>query len=314
MKYLYLHIGRNKTGTTSLQKFLDVNENALREHGFKYKKYKKSVNFNKLFSELSYSELKSCTDEERSYKLEKAKNIISQTIDLDTHNIISSEALSNIEPKNLNYIFKGYSIILISYVRNELDYIASTYQQYIKANWTDLSFDNYLSKNRIINSLNESFIKKLYEINCLQLKVRKYSRESLYMNDIRHDFLKNVLQINEMDKFSLQNDSNLSISDEVIDFKIQLYKKQLDEYKNRKNITHFITLSNEFGAKFRIPKSKKEDLLNIIIKSKVEWHEEFGFGFSSNDYYNYAFSEERNTIDFKTMLDRFIKIIEKDCL
>lgn len=310
MNYLYIHIGRNKTGTTSLQKFLNINANILKEYGFEYKKYKNSNNFNELFSDLSYSKIKSYSQKESLNKLEEARKVIAQTINSDHNNIISSEALSNLDYKSFNYIFGDYPTILISYVRNEFDYIASTYQQFIKANWTNMSFHEYLSENRILTSLNESFINWLYKIDCSKLKVRKYARESLYMNDIRHDFLSNILHISQVDKFKFQDDSNLSISDEVMEFKIKLYEKHLDEFKDIRNIIHFVILSKEFGAKFRIPKSKKNELLDIIKESKIDWGKEFGFAFDFEDYAEYTFSEKQTSIDFKLMFNRFIKIIK----
>ena len=119
------------------------------------------------------------------------------------------------------------------------------------------------------------------------------------MNDIRHDFLSNILHISQADKFKFQDDSNLSISDEVMEFKIKLYEKHLDEFKDIRNIIHFVILSKEFGAKFRIPKSKKNELLDIIKESKIDWGKEFGFAFDFEDYAEYTFSEKQTSIDFK---------------
>jgi hypothetical protein len=141
------------------------------------------------------------------------------------------------------------------------------------------------------------------------LQIRKYSRNALYNNDIRYDFLLNVLGLNNFEDYKFLANSNISISSEVIEFKRQLYNNKIDDFEGKNNIHLFTTLSKDYVNKFRIPKSEKNKILQILNKTQTEWYEEFGFGFNSNEYIDYEFSNnESQKINFESMLKKIKKL------
>ena len=223
--------------------------------------------------------------------------------------MISAEALSNISPTNFNQIFTSFPTKIIAYVRNELDYLSSNYQQVIKSQATAINFSDWLSNNRINVALNNSFILKLKKMSFQDLQIRKYSKNSLYNNDIRHDFLFNVLGLNNFEEYKFLGNSNLSISSEVLEFKRQLYNKNINDFEGKKNIHLFTSLSEDYISKFRIPRSEKNRILEILNKTQTEWYDEFGFGFHKNEYSDYEFSKtELQQINFESMLKKIKKL------
>jgi hypothetical protein len=309
MKYLHVHVGRNKTGSTSLQIFLLKNKENLLKSDFEYSSLDKYNNYNPLFSQLSNKALRNSSKKNISKLITDIKLTLDKNIKLDRNVIISAEALSNVSPTIFNQIFSNFPIKIIAYVRNELDYLSSNYQQAIKSQAIGISFSNWLTKNRIDVALNNSFILKLKQMSFKDLQIRKYSRNALYNNDIRYDFLLNVLGLNNFEDYKFLANSNISISSEVIEFKRQLYNNKIDDFEGKNNIHLFTTLSKDYVNKFRIPKSEKNKILQILNKTQTEWYEEFGFGFNSNEYIDYEFSNnESQKINFESMLKKIKKL------
>lgn len=309
MKYLHVHVGRNKTGSTSLQIFLLKNKENLLKSGFEYSSLDKYNNYNPLFSQLSNKAIRNSSKKNISKLITDIKLTLDKNIKLDRNVIISAEALSNVSPTIFNQIFSNFPIKIIAYVRNELDYLSSNYQQAIKSQAIGISFSNWLTKNRIDVALNNSFILKLKQMSCKDLQIRKYSRNALYNNDIRYDFLLNVLGLNNFEDYKFLANSNISISSEVIEFKRQLYNNKIDDFEGKNNIHLFTTLSKDYINKFRIPKSEKNKILQILNKTQTEWYEDFGFGFNSNEYIDYEFSNnESQKINFESMLKKIKKL------
>jgi hypothetical protein len=309
MKYLHVHVGRNKTGSTSLQMFLLKNKENLLKSDFEYSSLDKYNNYNPLFSQLSNKAIRSSSKKNISKLITDIKLTLDNNIKLDRNVIISAEALSNVSPTIFNEIFSNFPIKIIAYVRNELDYLSSNYQQAIKSQAIGISFSNWLTKNRIDIALNNSFILKLKQMSFKDLQIRKYSRNALYNSDIRYDFLLNVLGLNNFEDYKFLANSNISISSEVIEFKRQLYNKNIDDFEGKNNIHLFTSLSKDYINKFRIPKSEKNKILQILNKTQTEWYEEFGFGFNSNEYIDYEFSNNRpQKINFESMLKKIKKL------
>ena len=309
MKYLHVHVGRNKTGSTSLQIFLLKNKENLLKSDFEYSSLDKYNNYNPLFSQLSNKALRNSSKKNISKLITDIKLTLDKNIKLDRNVIISAEALSNVSPTIFNQIFSNFPIKIIAYVRNELDYLSSNYQQAIKSQAIGISFSNWLTKNRIDVALNNSFILKLKQMSFKDLQIRKYSRNALYNNDIRYDFLLNVLGLNNFEDYKFLANSNISISSEVIEFKRQLYNNKIDDFEGKNNIHLFTTLSKDYVNKFRIPKSEKNKILQILNKTQTEWYEEFGFGFNSNEYIDCEFSNnESQKINFESMLKKIKKL------
>ena len=131
-KNIYIHIGNFKTGSTSLQRFLFLNRNKLKNYNYKtiYKKknfFKGTINNMKLFQHFDKYE------EKKIFKYLKLNKIDKQNY------IVSSEYFSCFADNlnKINFLRKiflryGFKPIIIFVKRNDKSYLYSFYSELIK--------------------------------------------------------------------------------------------------------------------------------------------------------------------------------------
>ena len=308
MNKLFLHIGRNKTGTSALQRFLHSNKDALDNFGINYitNSHVKSVNSNIIFQSCIPSVYKRLDKNEKKNVIKGVKIFLDQNISENKLSLISAENISNIDPIVFNDIFSDYDIKVMVYIRNELDFLASAYSQKIHTNWVDIDFENYLTDQKLHLTLNESFLNKIKSFKTNSLVVRKYAKNDLESKDICKDFIIHGLQMPEaIDSFNynFKYHSNSSITNEVIEFKRRLVRDSYKEFKTTKH-NAYVKLSELYGERYSIPKNQQKRILDALFKYKTNFNE-FNISFKAEEYESYLFCEKKIDINFEEMLKRF---------
>ncbi|SEQ95568.1 hypothetical protein SAMN03080615_03384 [Amphritea atlantica] len=215
MRKLFIHIGRHKSGTSSLQKFLCQNYELLLEFGYEYP----LLGRRPIAHHLLAKALSGTCDLDESDKYEVDELLLS--IENSQCNVIlSSEAFQNVKPQSLARVLKGdFDIYIVCYFRDQLSYLLSSYSQAIQNQALTESIEQY--SKRLFNNLNyNDFIKSWEEaFPDASLIVRSFDKKLLTGEDIRVDFL-DVLSLNELERFRFDSkDQNPSIGNKLLEYK-----------------------------------------------------------------------------------------------
>lgn len=150
MKKIFLHVGCHKTGTSSIQKGLCLNEDKLLKRGVLYPKSGR-INFthDARFGHhhLAWSILK-----KNGYDDERIWEDLRSEIDASSAEfvIISSEEFERFTTDQIKRVKKhlhGYEVEILIYFRNQLKYMYSTFSQRVKAGNLSDAFEKYLKEN-----------------------------------------------------------------------------------------------------------------------------------------------------------------------
>lgn len=229
MKTLYLHIGAPKTGTTSIQHFCWENHEVLMKKGYCYPKmpfrymYKSKVRNGLFLTSKYYNQdgIREINTEENNLK-EGMKILEDAFLEYDNV-ILSDEGIWNAFflrkgiRKKSNIILEsaqrcGYQIKIIVYLRRQVDYVLSWYNQLIKHSASKrlscLSWDEYIENNK--NYIAVDYLKYIRQLEKVfgkeNLIVRRFDRKSFVNNSLVEDFL---------DAIGLQKDEEFIDDDEI---------------------------------------------------------------------------------------------------
>ncbi len=216
---LLIHIGMPKTGTTSLQNFLYLNNGILEEYGWCYPvlmdgemEYWKqwelegSGNGYDLYDYLIISNVKSEWDKRMDISLRYLK---------DKNVILSAESIYEFEgDKFIAAVKERYAKVkVIVYLRRQDRAIESLYNQRIKNGTEHRTFEEFIGSDGIP----PNFLDYLFKLNSISkiigksnLIVRIYEKQQLVDNDTVMDFL-SVLGI-PLDRNNLERSSMKNIS------------------------------------------------------------------------------------------------------
>ncbi len=151
---LYIHIGRPKTGTTAIQKFLSRHRKELLEQGFLYPE---SGQYDDAHHGLALALNHSPPDGVKHFPVPDLASYVqalkSEISKLNPESVVlSSEFFSLLTAaaqdeakKKLLELFDGFNVKIVTYFRNQVNFLESTYSQEIKnaAMTRSLSFDEY---------------------------------------------------------------------------------------------------------------------------------------------------------------------------
>ena len=320
MRYI-LHIGRAKTGTTSLQRFLHTNRDALVQCGLYYpesglsniahhdiaKYFTRSIRhpgkknklsrlkglFNILMDKISkktlsqlegiFNTLIDKISKKTRYilptegknglaRLEAIVDALFREISKKEKTILlSSEAFQNSDPKLLKERFDRASTRIIVYIREQVDFAVSAYQQEVHAKDYCISLDE--SVNRFIVDYNFFLGQWEKVFGRENIEVRVFDRRHLLQGDIIHDFMKN-LDIDITKNFSVSLlDQNPSIGGALLEFKRMLNAFGIDQQINNKlyRIFSIIAADNAHYRRKPLLDSKLIDSIrNSVSKSNQQ--------------------------------------------
>ncbi|MCB1756162.1 MAG: hypothetical protein KDJ38_11600 [Gammaproteobacteria bacterium] len=222
-KKIVLHIGRHKSGTTSIQQFLHTNPEWLGRFGYYYPTIgKRAYAHHELGERFSRQSLRSAGPEYLLKNDEYAKSLIAEIDATDKSIIISSEAFQNCDPSVIKKLFDKYDVRIVIYLRNQVSYLPSAYAQKIHA--TDYAgtmeqfyqdiFD--IDYHRFLSNWERQFPGKL--------TVRIFDRNTLIANDVVMDFLQSVLDIDTSDNTIpvTGQDANPTLTSRLLAYKLYI--------------------------------------------------------------------------------------------
>lgn len=331
MNTLYLHIGIPKTGTTSIQNFLNINKDMLFDDNFIFYSHEKNGNFSSLPFIFSHSKKldwikdnnEIFCDEKKDIYVEKiSTNLINTISKFKDHDfIISSEHIFMIydEKESLENLAKFlkeffHKIKIIIYIRDQLDYMISSISTEVEAsflNKKEIKVDDIIQKFYSPNNCYDLFYSTSIGIfeeifGKENIFLNLYNSSGIENNNLYKNFLNN-LGLDNHSKYSYPKNLNSSSSLEVLKSKILLNKilkntsidkKLLKEtYINGKNISY--TISKSIGQS--LSSNKK-----ISVSSKIYnlWKNEFSIS-NQKIHFSY-FHSKKELFEENNMINEFI--------
>jgi len=255
---IILHIGQQKTGSTSLQRFLKKNRRLLKENGILYPK---SLGKNK---QKVLVDIINTNSSERIKYIDQLQSEIKSS-QADTL-ILSEENLYNIDKDKMKILHKILSeitnnITVVVYLRRQDCHMVSMYQQYIRGKGI-MTLEDYIEAKLDSEYYMYSRIIKKWESIFSEIICRPYKLQGI---DSRKDFI-NIIGIsnNKLDYTEDEIDKNRSIDIEAIET-IRLINKLED--RGNLNIPHDIKRRLRIYYKNNI--GRKTLQLNQIQKKQI---------------------------------------------
>ena len=206
MGCLYLHIGTPKTGTTSIQYFLNKNRDVFSEKGYcvpdlgyRFDKVHKNRNAHFLVQRYFDEQGKRLHKKEKNLREEGMKQVIDYLAQYDNV-ILSDESIYNQSYRIKNFWEKliqslsehGHSLKVIVYLRRQDAYVRSYWTQSVKAGEQQMDFADYI-KSKAIERLHSDYSIALDRIASVigqeNVIVRPFERSQMMNGDLYTDFL-----------------------------------------------------------------------------------------------------------------------------
>lgn len=241
-KKFVLHIGTNKTGTTAIQTFLFKNRKKLAEIGINYPNIGIQGYGHHNIARALNGQLPSNIGLDDDW----IKDFISGAKNAD-QTIISSELfhIAN-NPKNLHKIFPRDDTLVILYLRDQISYLTSWYQQAIQLRNITSSFSEFiqLSYTQLNYSLLIDKWSQAFGIN--NLSVRSFDRDIFPNRCIIEDFCKSIIPTEDLKR--TKGESNPSIAGNLLFFKLILnnFISDVSNYQYDKEIKRLAQLDKKF--------------------------------------------------------------------
>jgi hypothetical protein len=212
-----IHIGRHKTGTSSLQQFLVTNQAALLRRGIDYANEGRGGriahhDLASIFARRLRARSRELSAEERTevaavLEAERTAPVV----------LLSSEAFQNALPELVAQYFPRGRTKLVCYLREQVEYAVSAYQQQVHATNHCLPIEE--SIKRLVVNYDAFLAAWEMAFGADSLRVRCYDRQALKGGDIVVDFL-DVLGIDDTEGLSFDDrDQNPSIGGALLEFK-----------------------------------------------------------------------------------------------
>lgn len=227
MKKIILHIGRHKSGTSSIQQFLKNNAQLLNDNGYYYlDKFLKGFGHHHLAEPYAKSKLRKLSEAEIQYKIKESRVELLSALSDNKINIISSEAFQNVDPLIVKKIFEPdkFDVKIVCYFRDQASYLASSYNQRVHATNYSESIDYYYQNNFSANY--HQFA--VSWVNCFDdYYFGVFEKEKLISNDVVADFCYRILEIDLPQNYNFY-DGNPSLGCYLLEMKrsINLYTKK----------------------------------------------------------------------------------------
>ena len=245
MKKIFLHIGFPKTGTTSIQYFLNQNTAELKKHNFAYPSFDQP-DFIPNGRSILTSEIH---NPNWSKKIQSNwENMTSIIENLDVNNIIISEEGFSILQNTKIWIdlrIKDlFEVTVICYYRRAIDYLATSYAQNTPSgNWKNtLDLLEFIDRSTFI----EDGVKKLHEYADIfgreNIVLKPFDKTSFVEGDLIKDFM-NILGISNIENFSPSTKENPSYNRNEVEICRILNKTGLN------HLFHSMVLSNNTKPK-----------------------------------------------------------------
>lgn len=183
-----LHIGSAKTGTSALQRFLSVNAARLARHGVLYPRAGRNGSAHHTLAAAFNPQLLNGASALQQARMTAALEALrAETASYPGTVLLSSEGFQNVDPKVLRDTFPPHSTRVVVYLRDQLEYAISAYQQQVQVRDVHESLAGYAAPravdyDRFLTAWEAAYGRE-------HLVVRAYDRTRLRQGDIVHDFM-----------------------------------------------------------------------------------------------------------------------------
>lgn len=256
MKTLHLHIGRHKSGTSSLQHIFSSKTDFLNKNNFYYPLAGRG-------SIVAHHGLATAFNQ-RIFSTNKDAEKFVEGIRIELEScqqeniLISSEAFQNITRlNNLKSFFNLFDkTIIYIYFREPLDYLQSAYRQKVQNSNYHKSFEEYAQETKFDYP---RFLKNWKTVSD-EVIVRFFNRDLLINNDVVDDFF-SLLNI---DTSQVPKDLNLnpSIGGNLLFYKLLLNKNELHSDRLYNGLMEIAGTEKRYRESFFISKELSEFIRN----------------------------------------------------
>lgn len=266
---LYLHIGQQKTGSTTIQKFFEVNRKKLLKNGYIYPQslgYDKQFDIYKRIDEL----MDSNSNLHKSFFKELKKSNCQKLIISEENVFTLRDELLDKVTYFLNKYFED--VTLICYLRRQYDQAASLYQEVVKGK-VHLKYNKWIQKKLKQGYYDYNYVLKRWEDRMPSAKVIARPFSNLIDGDIRKDILEAIhfsqnSDLNFDEKYNYKNTGIDTLSIEILRVSNGYIKKgKVDDIeKFRKKIRDFV-FARKFDKKLQLHHNQKMELWKSFYES-----------------------------------------------
>lgn len=311
-KIIFLHIGRHKTGTSSIQQFVNSNAELLSELNLYYPECGKSaIAHHDLAQLFSIQSNKTPVAQKKTAKSPILKALLDEVDQQPENILLSSESFQNSHPLVIKEAFKNYDLRVFVYIRNQIDYLASSYAQKVWATNYSESMEHYYDHVFSVDYL--EFLNRWQDASENKLKVRKFSRQSLCDQDIVADFFMNMLNVEDeaiRQKILHREvaDANPSLTADLLAYKLKYNNSNINHEESKQRMIRQalanLSLKKE-GAPVLVTPQLKQTCLQACNPINIQVSEKYFDG-------QELFSMDRPTGTPSILGDKqFIEISEK---
>lgn len=258
MPNLYIHIGIMKTGTSSIQKFLAGNREALKKQGYVFPRTSQLLpsfynNRNGYF--MVYHDSRETNDENKIKMWKHGWDIVEKEMEKGNHIILSDESIwyrqfwetfngrpfwENVKEKAAQY---GYSVKVISYIRRQDLFVESYWNTAVRGDTrTKLRFEEYVREKRyeFCEITYDKQVKRMIEdLGREAVCIRPFEKSQFEgrNQNLISDFLK-YTDIDYTDDFKeVKDPSNIATTGNFLEMKRLI--NQITAYPNYHNFLRF---------------------------------------------------------------------------
>ncbi|MBJ2150625.1 hypothetical protein [Paracoccus sp. IB05] len=270
MRTFTIHIGRNKTGTSTLQSDLSQSRDLLEQHGFTYPG--KMVHHGDMVYNFLPELDAAFPEEERQIRRSRYREL-AEEVQAEGNYILSSEGLQLCPPEAIKAWVGDAPTKIVVYLREQLAYLASSYQQEIKQMKTHTTFREWSAQFPIevldYTDFIASWVTAFGRENVI---VRSYDKSHLKNADITHDFL-NLIGITNAVEFTKKrrSDRNLSIGGPLLEAKRIMNRSAIDQFTLLKLTFKAMQLSSrlvkDYSSGVGIEPDYVESIRSILSKA-----------------------------------------------
>ncbi|MGC1496358.1 MAG: hypothetical protein WA790_11165 [Sulfitobacter sp.] len=270
-KDIILHIGQQKTGTSSLQHVLKDSVAFLASIGICYPEKCRNGPGHHHIANFFNSKLR-----ESSAKFGKyADNmeVLQREISEWEHKILlSSEGFQNANPSLLREVFSPNRTHVIVYIREQLDFALSAYAQGVQSHKTHCSMAAFLRQG--FNPNYSAFLNNWKtQFNPASLIVRVYDHEELYARDVVRDFFQ-VLGLDDTGIHYDGRDKNPSIGGSLLEFKRSINRLDIPQpvllKASYRALRHLAGSAEKFRRKPVLPESEAQAFRRQFCESNQD--------------------------------------------
>ena len=265
-RQIVLHIGRPKTGTSSLQKFLTSNEDFLFENKIIYPsdpllyRYPKHGEFVRLLERVQRDGALITDIKEVSRSLAM---ILEDYFDRARTIIISAEGLQNLDPYLVAEAFGNYidDVVVVCYLREQVSHFASSYNQEIHSSLCDQTVSDFFYNRP---RANYKAFTLAWSRAFPQIRFRVYAKNNLLSGDVVKDFCHEILGV-APPAYNL--DGNISLNRALLAWKLE-YNRRVNRGEMLKILPQYdlyrklqkLASADPQGQRFVTPKDLAENI------------------------------------------------------